>query len=126
MRRILLLLPVAFLFIFMAFSCDKEDKIVGSNTCSVINPAQDLPWLRDKIAEITSQDPAYNYSYIQQADYQGQTVFIFGNCCPNCNTTVPVYNCQGEFICTLYSEDCPGFLDQIKNVKTIVKGSCNL
>jgi hypothetical protein len=83
----------------------------------VNNPAQDLPWLREKVKALRERQSSYEY--IQQATYRGQTVFIFGNCCPSCNTVVPVYNCQGELICTLYSKKCPDFEDEVKNKVTI-------
>jgi hypothetical protein len=125
MRKVLLLLILPLL---STLSCQKDEKSESSkNTCSVTDPAQDLPWLQSKIALITSQDSSY--AYIQQAVYQGQTVFIFRNCCPSCNTIVPVYNCQGEIICTLYSQACPNLLEEISHVKTIAKAKktlCNL
>lgn len=124
MSKTFILLTLFLLIIIL--SCKKEDTAVV-NPCSVTNPAQDLPWLRDRVASITQEDSSYQY--IQQAEYNGQTVFYFGNCCPSCNTVAPVLDCQGELICYVYSKECPDILDKLKNritIATAKKTLCNL
>lgn len=51
-------------------------------------------------AEIESWESSdlYKYFYIKQGTYQDQTVFLILNCCPFCDTTIPVLNCQGEVL----------------------------
>ncbi len=123
MKKVFYLLVI---ILFTALSCKKEEERIA-NTCSVGNPVQDLPWLREKVKALQSQ--ATSSGFIEQATYQGQTVFIFSDCCTACNTVVPVYNCQGELICTLYSPACPDFLEQVKDRITIAtpkRQDCNL
>lgn len=72
--------------------------------CNTTDPVNDLLWLKHKIAEKEKGDPAVQqYFFIEQATLNGETVFIFNNCCPNCMALVPVYNCLGELVC----EDLP-------------------
>ena len=84
------------IFVFSLFvSCNTSDDI-GENNCDVENPIADLDWLESKIAELeTSDSPNAQYFYVSQAEYNNKTVFIFGNCCPLCNTVLPVYDCEG-------------------------------
>ncbi|MDB5261344.1 MAG: hypothetical protein JWQ14_625, partial [Adhaeribacter sp.] len=74
----------------MAFSCEKEESYLASNTCKVNNPTAELAWLKAEINR-REQNPTYvaKYFYIQQAEYKQQTVFIYNNCCPVCGTTTP-------------------------------------
>jgi hypothetical protein len=80
-------------------SCNYSDNDDRNNTCNVSNPIEDLTWLKDKITEL-EQTSSYESGeiYISQANYNGNTVFIMGNCCAVCNTIVPIYNCEGESI----------------------------
>ena len=92
------LLTSAFL-LFIMTSCNYSDNDDKNNTCNVSNPIEDLTWLKDKITEL-EQTSSYESGeiYISQANYNGNTVFIMGNCCAVCNTIVPIYNCEGESI----------------------------
>lgn len=67
-----------------------------SNTCSVQNPVQDLPWLRQKIDDLR-QSPHDNW-FVRQGVYDGQTIFVFDICCPNCDYVAPVHDCSGQRI----------------------------
>ena len=79
----------------VSISCGEETG--PSRPCSVENPVKDLPWLADQIQEWESTNWR-EYAYVTQAKYANETVFIFGNCCPVCNTIIPAYNCSGERI----------------------------
>jgi hypothetical protein len=105
----------------MAFSCEKEkDCITPVNICAVDNPTQNLPWLKAEIQRREqSGSEVEKYFYIQQAEYKGQTVFIYNNCCPMCMTIVPVYNCQGEQL--FYLGQVTGETEQLKNIKLLWK-----
>jgi hypothetical protein len=117
MKSLLLLLPA---LVLMAFSCETTEETGLTNTCSVTNPARDLPWLREQIQVLERQDSSVVTIY--QAEYKGETVFIFDTCCINCNTVVPVYNCKGEIICSnAGSPDCVDFTDTIRNKLVIGK-----
>ena len=96
-------------FFFAVASCEDCDPGFGDSTaCSVENPVEELPWLRNEIASREQRDPSEftQYFYIAQTEYRGETVFVDGNCCPTCNTVVPVLNCEGELIGLLgYGEE---------------------
>jgi len=118
MKRILLF---ATLISLMAFSCEKDETtnmLVSGNTCTVNNPVEELAWLKAEVQR-REQNPSdiEKYFYIQQADYKQQTVFIYNNCCPMCNTIMPVYDCQGKLL--FYLSDKPEEGKNIKNTKVI-------
>jgi hypothetical protein len=119
MKRIFLLAVVITL---MAFSCEKEENCMpfGSNTCAVNNPIEELEWLKAEIERREQNTSDIDkYFYIQQAEYNRQTIFIFNNCCPMCNTMVPAYNCKGKLL--FYLGDKPEESKKIKNTKVIWK-----
>jgi len=103
-NRILLLLIIVF-----SISCKDESHPV---TCNVENPKEDLPWLKSMIQSWESTSTIYTYMYVQQGTYNGQTVFLAGNCCPFCDSYFPVFNCAGDEL------DGVNILD-IKNLKVI-------
>lgn len=118
MKKIWLFVAVISL---MAFSCDKgEGCIVPANSCNVGSPLAELAWLKAEIQRREqSGSEVEKYFYIQQAEYNGQTIFIYNNCCPMCNTIVPAYNCQGELL--FYLSEKPEEAKKIKNSKMLWK-----
>lgn len=72
----------------------------GSSTnaaCGVDNPIKDLAWLKAYVDETEdSSQELSKYFYVLKGIYNEETVFIFDNCCPFCNTIVPVYDCEGK------------------------------
>ncbi|MFI0430519.1 hypothetical protein [Mariniflexile sp. HMF6888] len=83
--------------LLLTISSCKDDDDNLSNSCQVSNPIEDLDWLKEKIEELAQTDSELlKYFYISQNTYMGKTVFIFPNCCPTCNTVVPVYDCEGN------------------------------
>jgi hypothetical protein len=105
-----------------AFRCEQEADCISplGNTCSVNKPVEDLAWLKAEVKRLEqSTSDVAKYFYIQQAEYNQQTIFIYNNCCPVCNTIVPVYNCQGELL--FYLSDNPEEAKNIKNAKIIWK-----
>jgi hypothetical protein len=77
------------------FSCDKDH--MSDNTCNVSNPLKELEWLKSTIQNIEQLSPdASKYYYISMAKYNGETVFIEGNCDPLANSVLPVLSCNGE------------------------------
>lgn len=64
-------------------------------TCNGTNP-KELIWLQQKIAELNGDEFMRPYSFITEARYRGEVVFVIRICCPMCLTTPPpVYNCAG-------------------------------
>lgn len=83
------------IYIFLSLSCGKGTD--PGPVCAVDDPAEDLEWLKVEIATMASSGLS-RYFYVSQGKYGMMTVIIFLNCCPNCNTIVPVYNCAGEHL----------------------------
>jgi len=81
--------------ILLSIGCkENEDPITY---CGVENPSENLTWLSQLTNEL---DDSYFgvYFYVTAGTYQGQTVFLSKNCCPNCNSVALVYSCEGEFL----------------------------
>lgn len=82
--------------LLLSFSC-ADHNIGPKNTCSVRDPAKNLLWLK---AEITWREQHANelskYFFIQHGKYKGESVFIYNNCCPMCDTIIQIFNCEGE------------------------------
>jgi hypothetical protein len=122
MKRYILLFTIV---TFVTLSCD-EDAEPGT-TCSVQNPVEDLEWLAAAIQDL-SESAMSEYLWVSKAKYRFMTVFIFGNCCPNCNSIFSVYNCSGEyigFIGTGEGSVDPGILDKDVIVWTTEDSGCN-
>ena len=102
------------LIVLLALSC--KDKVQPSFTCDVKNPIEELPWLKTEIdrREKSTSDVEV-YFFIEQGEYNNQTVFLYNNCCPMCSTITPVYDCSGTKLFDL----SPGI--EIKNIKIIWK-----
>lgn len=83
------------MLLIILISCNKDTSTpTVKNTCNVTNPAKDLPWLKSRIDVLLISDQStINYQYVLQAEYRGETVFIFGNCDPASFAVFPVYNC---------------------------------
>lgn len=114
MKKITLL----FAIMLLVFSCsDNDDKFEAA--CGVGNPIEKLPWLKAEI-EIreSNMTDISNYLYIAQANYRAQTVFVFEDCCPTCNTAILVYNCEGEVLGQVHADIAR---DQIMNSKMIYR-----
>lgn len=84
------------------FACSDDDGL--TNTCLIENPVAELDWLASEIQTL-EQSGISQFLYVSQAEYENGTVFIFGNCCPNCNSVIPVRNCSGELIGILGNGD---------------------
>lgn len=92
-RVMKLSIRILIILVTLDSSCKEEEDYV----CSVKNPIEDLPWLADDI-KILNQGSFSQYFYVSWAIYESNTVFIYGDCCPNCNTITPVYDCSGNNI----------------------------
>jgi hypothetical protein len=107
----------------MLFSCNKDSGNTNVNTCNVSNPAEDLPWLKTRIGNLVIADPnTIKYQYVQQADYNGETVFIFGNCDPLALSLFPVYSCTNVLLGNVGQIPVTSLL----NVKTLWKSQNSL
>lgn len=74
------------------FSCNEDERPV---VCDTANPLEDIAWIKAAVEEYSSSELS-EYTYLSQASYQGETVFFFGSCCPNCNWALIVRDCQGN------------------------------
>jgi hypothetical protein len=105
-----------FFLIFFLFGSCVYNEVSPSKTCNVNNPVEDLPWLKAAIAGYDQTSDYYKYLYVLKADYNNQTVFIFGSCCPFCNTVTPVTDCEGKFLFYRFDKEQSDF---IKNEQVI-------
>jgi hypothetical protein len=87
------------------------------HTCSVNDPAQDLPWLKETIE---SYKTGYTDVTIEQGRFVLNTVFIITPCCLTCRSIVAVTpwvrNCEGKVMDGLSAND-----ERIKGKKLIWK-----
>ena len=114
------------LFMFL-MQCDTAPI---KTTCGVSNPAEELPWLKAKTDEL-KQSSLYEAGqvYIWTTQFNGENYFIIDNCCPNCNSVLSIYTCDGEDVSSnqtisdyIYSYD-KSSSDVILNPENF---SCNL
>jgi hypothetical protein len=84
----------------LSLSCSEED-CDPQQTCSMGNPVEEIPALANIIQEWANAGWE-EYIWVTQANYQNEVVFIVGNCCPFCDSFLPVYNCAGEQIGIVY------------------------
>ena len=105
-------ITILYSILALSFACHDEEK--SFEACGVVDPAQNLPWMKTMIDSWEAQSTIYQYMYVQQGTYIGQTVFIAGNCCPFCDSYFPVFNCEGEELEGINWEN-------VNNVKTIWK-----
>lgn len=82
------------LVVCLGMSCADEDN--KSLVCNVDKPLTNIGWLAQKVEELSRSGS--NEQWISQARHESMTVFIFGNCCPNCLSVYPVYNCEGTHV----------------------------
>lgn len=111
--------------IFFISSCNNDkDDINTKSACGVDNPIENLAWLKDMIQEKgQNYSDLYKYMYIKQSTYNNEAVFIDANCCPECNSVFPVYNCSGEEIGVIGDEKFPS--DLFSKGKVIWKSKDN-
>lgn len=81
----------------LIFSCNEADDDSLSN-CFKNNPIEELPWLAEAVEKMRTSDFLSEYQYIVQARFGFETIFIFADCCPFCNSIWQVYDCNGEAI----------------------------
>ncbi len=87
------------IIVFALASCKNDSLDKAGNNCGVKNPTEDLSWLKQEISKRDQNLTDLNkYFFIQQAEYEGQTVFVYSNCCPFCDTMLLVYNCEGVLL----------------------------
>ncbi len=113
-----ILLPLAIL-IAISFGCkEEEDPIL---ICGTTDPIADLPWLNILTNELDDSYFGVYYS-VAATTYDGNDVFVIRNCCPNCNSIIPVYSCSGDKLGVLSADAGinPAILD---NAKIIWKGT---
>jgi hypothetical protein len=93
MKRAILFVVIS---IFLAFSCQEDTGPLRA--CSVENPVEDLDWLAAEIQKMEASEFFSQYFYVTQAKYGPKTVFIFLDCCPNCDSAWRVFDCSGNLM----------------------------
>ncbi len=90
---------------FLVLSCSNDDGLPVIAACGVANPIEDLDWLETRVQELRDNvNEESQFFFVSQATFNNETVFIFDNCCPFCNTVSPVFNCSGELLGVLNDE----------------------
>ncbi len=69
--------------------CEKAN----SELCGGNDPANDLPWLKQQISQLSTLTQCNS---ISRSTYKEQTVFVLSTCDPNVNSTPILYNCDGN------------------------------
>lgn len=87
----------------LSFSCKNDDDNL-INTCSISNPIEELVWLKERIEQLSNSNTD-GYFYVSQNTLNGETVFIFPDCCPVCDTVTLVYDCEGNNIGSVGDEN---------------------
>jgi hypothetical protein len=87
-----LLLSFLFLIVF-TFGCKEDEE--PALICGTTDPVADLPWLNTLTNELNDSYFGVYYS-ISKTTFEGNDVFVLRNCCPNCNSVIPVYSCTGD------------------------------
>ena len=73
-------------FVFLLLIACKDDKELDDDT---------IPdWLVEKIDEL-EKSSIRQYFYVVSAEYNGERVFRFANCCPMCSTVYILYTVDG-------------------------------
>jgi len=83
--------------VVLTISCKDKDTL--PTVCGVVDPVTELPWLKAKVeARANEKTEFQKKQYLTQADYEGNWVFFFGICCPNCNYLIEFYDCDGNVV----------------------------
>ncbi|GAA4279593.1 hypothetical protein [Gaetbulibacter aestuarii] len=80
-------------------SCSKDSKpadVLPTNTCGVTNPAEDIPWLKERLAYYDSTRAETFFMW--QTDYQGETIFVLGTCEGSYNPNYSAFDCEGNHV----------------------------
>jgi hypothetical protein len=98
-----ILRPLAVLLFSVVLACGSDDDSSstcddGSDpVCNVCNPTENLPWLRDKIAELKNSEQG-NQVVLYSGMYENRPVFVQGSCCAACLWIPVVWTCDGEHL----------------------------
>ena len=97
-------------------TCSNDDH---NDVCSVNDPVQDLPWLKEIIESDQTQIMPVDLT-IEQGKFVMSTVFIMSPCCVTCRSiaaiTPWVLNCKGKVMDGLSAQD-----ERIREKKVIWK-----
>jgi hypothetical protein len=97
-------------FVLLLGACSGDDHN-PVNTCDVINPVTQLPWLKASIESYQKYNGTIDIT-VEQGVYQFKTVFIIIPCCPACYLVPPpVHTCEGTAIENLSPGD-PAITDR--------------
>ncbi|UOB15952.1 hypothetical protein [Abyssalbus ytuae] len=97
---------ILFLFLFpvLFFSCFNDSDSTGDSPDGFLKKEgicsdTDLNWLEEMIADYSAQTfTKQEFFYFSKALYNNEVVIIQGNCCPSCNSIMPVYDCYGDLL----------------------------
>ena len=99
---------ILFSLVVLLFACHNEPDTCLVNNCLVVNPVNELDWLKKEIEVLKNSDKNSSlemskYFFVSIALFDKTTVFFTNNCCPFCSTLPPILkNCSGEPIGYIY------------------------
>lgn len=78
-------------------------------------------------AEQSNNTVTRDFTYLAEANHNGNTVFILANCCPYCLSLFPVYDCSGQEIGHIGDDTFnPNLLNSAKIVWRSENNQCSL
>lgn len=86
---------IALLLLIAVSACKYNE--VPKFACDVSDPANNLPWLKERIHEI-EQSSLRQYFRVEKVEYDGEIGFYVSSCCPLCSTVPLFYKCSGDSI----------------------------
>ena len=94
-------------------------------------PREDVAWLAAKIENMEQDQGLGKYMYILTGSYEDATVYIFGNCCPHCNTVTTVYDSEENLLGIIDFTGvgngiAPSSIQNVKVYWSPKKSACNL
>ena len=128
MTKLVRLLSLLIVSIFaLSSGCSDEDSVYKA--CSYNKPIEEIPWLVSLIVTEEKNEESAQYTYFTKARYEDKTVYTYGNCCPNCNYVRTVWNCDGEEIGVIGTQDSDIKIEDLVDEEVVWSGEntvCNL
>lgn len=107
------------LFLLVLFiGCQQQDEPTTDCDGSSLS---EKTWFQDLIGN--RDDFTDFYRWVMLGNYIGKRVVILGNCCPQCNSVVVVYDCEGNSLGLLGNGSEDIRLDDISDLTTLLHGS---
>lgn len=104
----IIIMLIAALSISLFSACEEKEQ--NKSECSFNNPLTDLPWLKDRVIQLSQES---SHVRIYQCVYKTNKIgFLIESCvgCPDFG--LDLTDCQGNYLCTIWGftgSDCPEY-----------------